>query len=568
MQRRRNAALGAAVGLVAIAALPRPSWGIVSSNSSLDMAQVIGANTFYANGYTGSRAIIADVEAGLIWNGQESLGKVTTQFADTSITDVSGWQTAQVDRHATWVGQLMAGNAGTGSTTMQLGIAYNATLWSGSIATDWTGLYSFDLTPASFTGAYFDALIGGVNSSGTADVIDSPWTNGDSTNGNDYYTKSLDSMIYRSGKIVVFSAGNGGAANTVASPQSGMNVITVGGVGSDTSNPVYGTVSSFSSRSPGDFFLPTNAAGTSGTNLSQVRQDVDLTAPAEDLTLAYYGGATGGNTGGSSDLSTNEYSTNLAGTSFSAPMVSAGAALLVDVGKANYDAQAIDGRVIKAVLMNSAAKPAGWTNNSTMIGGVYTTSQGVDNSYGAGILNLTAAYPQYTAGNTDLPGLSGGAIKPIGWDYGSIAHGAGTATQTYSFSDKLKGGTNLTATVAWFADETTNADGTNPMYGSFDNLDLELLENISNVWTPVALSDSLYNSFEHLYYTLPSDGYYELEVLENGYTFNFNGDTATPYGLAWSATAVPEPATGGLALAALIPLLGRRRRRAPQRVDG
>ena len=87
------------------------------------------------------------------------------------------------------------------------------------------------------------------------------------------------------------------------------------------------------------------------------------------------------------------YSRNVTGTSFSAPTVAGGAALLYDAAYAavrrNPDAR--DARVMKAVLMNSADKTLGWNNGQIAHpngnGGVLTT-QGLDNRVGAGRMNL------------------------------------------------------------------------------------------------------------------------------------------------------------------------------------
>jgi len=101
--------------------------------------------------------------------------------------------------------------------------------------------------------------------------------------------------------------------------------------------------------------------------MTGVRAPVDLVAPGENLTLAYYGGGTGGNAfGGPVTLQNNLYSSGLNGTSFAAPIVAGGAALVASAGKALYtsDAKAIDGRVIKAVLMNSATDPPTGTTAS------------------------------------------------------------------------------------------------------------------------------------------------------------------------------------------------------------
>ncbi|HMO37008.1 MAG TPA: S8 family serine peptidase, partial [Gemmatales bacterium] len=101
---------------------------------------------------------------------------------------------------------------------------------------------------------------------------------------------------------VVFAAGNTGdsGANTVQGPAAGYNVISVGALGSDTSNPAYNTRSAFSSRGAMDFFRPTVANVTNindpsqGTIVAGARGRGDISAPGENLTRGHYGGAAGG----------------------------------------------------------------------------------------------------------------------------------------------------------------------------------------------------------------------------------------------------------------------------------
>jgi len=367
------------------------------------------------------------------------------------------------------------------------------------------------------------------------------------------------------------AAGNSGGADTIQTPAAGMNEIVVGALSADTDSPPYQTVAGFSSTGPSDFFLPSTSDGQNGTFLSEVRAGIDITAPGSNLTLFDYGGPTGGNNpafGGSSSNSTSTYDPQMSGTSFSAPTVAAGAALVVDAGKHLFssDASAIDGRVIRAVLMNSADKPAGWDNGQTTNGnGAVITTQALDDTYGAGILDLAQAYKQYTAGTTDIPAASpsGVAVQPIGWAYNTITHNpAATTTFNYDITGTLQGGSNFDVTLTWFADDTTNADGSNPLYGSFDRLVLKVYQDVNGIpTTVVATSSSLYTSTQLLDFTLPADGIYSIQVSEKNYAYNFDGATTTPYALAWSATEVPEPTAIGLLLLTAFPLLARRRSR-------
>ena len=91
----------------------------------------------------------------------------------------------------------------------------------------------------------------------------------------------------------------------------------------------------------------------------------------------------------------------------------------------------------------------------------------------------------------------------------------------------------------------------------------------------VASSVNPFSTTQELHFTLPTDGYYTLEVTPdtfwtlpdntNSEWYNFTGDTeltATDYGLAWDVTAAPEPATFSLMLIGAGTILLRRRRRA------
>ncbi len=527
---------------------------IVSSSPSplagIDINSFLGADTFYSAGYTGSRAIVANVEGGWAWNGQESLTSLNTFMADPAIN-------AQVDRHATWVAAAIAGQPTLGGGEHQRGIAYGATLWSGAIAKSWNSIgaggysLSFNYDTSAFLYAYSTAMqtgAGGV----TADVINSSWSLSNGANGNSPDTRIIDALAYSTGKTVVFAAGNGGSANTVNAPLSGMNVIVVGSLGSDTTNPQYNSPSTSSSRSPSDLFIPFNATGTSGTNLSAVRALVDIAAPGENLTLAEYDGGTGGNQfGGATSSATNQYTSNLNGTSFAAPLVAGGAALIVDAGKANFptDAKAIDGRVVKAVLMNSADKTAGWNNGQNKSAGVITTTQALDYAVGTGRMDLDLAFEQFLHGTTDLPGTNGGLVGQTGWDYGRVASGV---SQNYLLSGTIAAGSTLTTTLDWFADDKLASGGS---YGSFDTLDLQVYTYVDgSIGSLVAQSISPFSSVQHLSFAVPSTNQYLIAVNWGSANWNFAGDPAADdYGLAWSVTSVPEPVV--IVLAPLVTIL-------------
>lgn len=233
------------VGLVA-----NDAAAIVGSNSGTSnfngvyVNDLIGADTFYGLGFGGSRAVVANIEAGAIWNGHETLvGRVSQFIANPTIVAGGGTQLGQFDWHATFVGQTIGG---TGQFTYQDGIAPLTQLWSGSIATAWiptagssfTG--SFDITDASFFYPYATAMRTGIATGDVtrrADVVNSSWGYSDSA-GRVTETIAIDALALEGKVVTVIAAGNEGpAANTVGGPASGYNSIAVAALTGDNLTP-------------------------------------------------------------------------------------------------------------------------------------------------------------------------------------------------------------------------------------------------------------------------------------------------------------------------------------------
>ena len=374
----------------------------------------------------------------------------------------------------------------------------------------------------------------------------------DGSDGNTFETRALDALAASSGKTIVFAAGNGSGA-PLNSPATMFNRIAVASYGGLTNALPYRAVSDFSSAGPNEFFLPSSADGSSGTVISNARASVDLAAPGEYIIAAAYTG---------NPAQTNLYYVNESGTSFAAPLVAGGAALLVDAGKNLYGGgNAVDARVIKAVLMNSADRFAGWSNGLHKLGGLLVTTQSLDFAVGAGRLDLSTAYTQYTAGTHDVAGLGGGAVSPVGWDYGLVAAGS---TNAYFLSMPTPTGGKFDVTLDWFTDGSLDTNAFTVSYGSFFNLDLEVW--LANGGTPVeeiAASSSAYNNVELLSFNAPTNGSYVIRVVNNGSVYNFGGNTtnALTYGLAWSAASVPEPTSLVLVATAILGAAAFTRRR-------
>src|SRR5690606_6166910 len=138
----------------------------------------------YNAGYTGTRSVVANIEAGHVWDGHQDLGHTNfipnapgTASATTGVT--------QYDRHATWAASHIAGR-GTGSysTSSQeyrWGIAHGADLYSGALASGWNGApysLSFNFYYTAVAQTYGAALTTGMGPGGTgptADVVNSSW---------------------------------------------------------------------------------------------------------------------------------------------------------------------------------------------------------------------------------------------------------------------------------------------------------------------------------------------------------------------------------------------------------
>jgi hypothetical protein len=563
------------------AAVPTdPHAQIVSSNAGttvfdgININQIVGAETFYAHGYWGRRAVLANVEAGHVWNGHESLAHVATYLNDPSIDGA----TRQYDWHATMVGQVLSGSwilyglEGTGfKSAAFFGMAPDAQLWSTAIASGWNAdpdptaefAGSFNLTDASLVYGYQRTMQTGVNGR-RADVVNSSWGFDDPA-GSDGATVLVDALAYANHPTVVMAAGNHESGSPkVSGPGSGYNGIAVGALSSDTSAPPYGAVAVFSNTAPNDYYNP-----KTGVTKANVRAAVDIVAPGDNLTLAFYGGLTGGHTSGTDPVggAGAYYVQDMAGTSFAAPVVAGGAGLLVDVGYDRFTGgTSVDGRVVKAVLLNSARKLQGWNNGQADTHGVVTTTQSLDYAQGAGALDLAAAFEQYTAGTTDLPGTAGGLVDKIGWDFGQVAPGS---PNDYRFGGPLLGGSTMTATLDWFVTRTFDEATTDVKDVQFIDLDLLVYRSLPGGGSElVAQSISPYNVVEHLSFVLPDGGDYFMRVLWAGENYDLPGITpdATDYALAWSAVAVPEPAASLFMVALALTGTLRRRRRAVRRV--
>lgn len=536
----------------------------------------IGAGIFYDSGFLGGSTVIGNVEAGYIWGDHDVFDRSGLGGGPAVERQVAGTGAlGQYDFHATMVGHVLAGTgyvAATGSTAagytyLGTGVAPLARLWSGAIATSFssTSIGSFQDTAAS-TVPVFRQFFQGI--SGTAcDVINSSF-GGDDPAAIDDVSLAIDALAFRNpGTTFVAAAGNDGPAAVLA-PGACFNGITVGSVG----GAAFRTPSDFSSHGRVDFYNP-----ATGVTLAGVRMGVDVAAPGESDILAAYLGPTGG-LGPFPQYTQNPsptdlFFTTMDGTSFSAPAVAGGVALMKDAAKGLgfVPTTALDSRVVKTVLMATSTATDGWNNGQASTGGVVRTTQALDEKTGAGAINLTAAGLTYVNGATmDVSGTTGGPIGATGWDLGSLGIGGHV---DYRFAAPLTTSDELQVALGWFADGTFDAAANTGTRTAFANLDLQVWSLVSGSFaTLVAESASTYNNEEFLRFVLPAAGDYGLRVTLPGMLYDVGTTpvTAETYGLSWNVIVVPEPSAVAalIAAAGMAAIVRRRDRVTPPATPG
>ena len=577
MQRESTLCL-VLLAAVSAAAMARDAAAATTSvgGGSFDLNAFLGADRYYGHTtpITGQNTISTNLEAGFFWNGHETLQHVATNTTNF-VADAGSWGGASIadkyDRHATWAAMLIGGRATVGGDAiLQQGIAYGTDLRSGAIASSWVSpayALGFNFSVNSFLTPYEQTF-------GVADVVNSSWGFTDPSGTTDY-SVVMDAYAFQNPTTTyVVSAGNSGPdANTIGSPGSDYNAITVAAL---TNANTYDVAASFSSRGPQDFgYLPSVGSAVITTG---VRAAIDIAAPGTSLVSAFYGGQNGGNNtslAGSVDNGSDAaaYAT-VAGTSFAAPLVAGGAALVASAAKTlpelSGTAAARESVVVKALLLTGADKTSGWSNGQqTVTVGSDTflqTTQSLDWATGAGRMNLDTTFELQTGGQIDVPGTATGDLGDVvksGWDYGA----ATLATDNdYVISEWLRGGTTFTASLTWLRNRSV--DYSTVRYEDVAQADLNLsvwaLDGSDAFATLIASSESLYNTVEHLSFTLPGSGSYGLRVSYPHNTFDNSGtwgSLANPQNYALSWQAVPEPSSVAMALTAIAGLAAAASRR-------
>lgn len=562
-------------------------WPVLNATTGInggtfDLNSFLGADRYYDHStpITGQNATAANLEAGHIWNGHETLQHVET-FINSDDTFDGGGVEPLYDRHATWAAMLIGGRkTETDPDIKQSGIAPGADLISAAIATGWNGdayALSFGITFDTYEEAF-------LNSYASADVINTSYGLSDPS-GTSVFTVYTDAMAYQNPYTIhIASAGNDGeyGPNTVGAPGAGYNTMSVAAL--DGANS-YDSVASFSSRGPQNFsYYHEHGLAT----FLGVRAAVDIAAPGTNITSAFYGGQTGGNNStlnNSADEGSepDAYSSSIGGTSFAAPLVAGGAALMVSAARTlpelSDNPEARQSVVIRSILMTAADKIEGWDNAQEVVengGQTYIeTTQALDWASGAGRMNLDRAFDIHVNGQKDVQGLSIGDMGEVevkGWDYGIVRIGT---NNDYVIRDPLLGNSEFTATLAWmrlrFYVEGHLYEGAQADL----NLSVWGLDDDEKFTDLIARSASEFNTAEHLSFTIPSDGKYGIRVEYDGNTFDNYQDQVwgtegyeQDYAVSWFGTAIPEPAMAGIYIFLVCAIISLRRLARPFNAEG
>jgi autotransporter-associated beta strand protein len=499
---------------------------------------LLGAQSFYNDGFRGASSLIGNVEGGHIW--PEHAAFTQTASPSDRIKIFTSNATGALNRfefHATGVGSVLAGGAyaSQGSRIEArgfTGMAPNATIFSGALATGENDDGSFEISPEVFVSVY-SSFFKGANGIEKLDVINSSFGEGGYHDATDPESLFLDQLALQNPTVAfVVGAGNeGGVEEKVGRPASSFNNITVGSVG----GPTFLNPSIFTTPGLADFYNPVTQETISGA-----RHAVDLAAPGELLSVAaYFGNAEDKNLNGITD-----------GTSLSSPIVAGGIALLKDMARTapviNHvgNSDAFDTRVMKSVLMASATKTVGWNNGQNEMN---ITTQPLDLLTGAGRVNLDLARDVYFSGTRGLSGDGAGAIAEIGWDAANISL---NQSLDYSFASAFSHQTELTVALNWFIHHDFEVDQVDleaetipTNKSSFSNLDLELwsLNDSGDFVERVGASMSTYDNTELLHFDSLNPGKYGFKVNFLNMVYDTTNDFNKEfYGLAWDSGYVGD----------------------------
>ena len=240
-------------------------------------------------------------------------------------------------------------------------------------------------------------------------------------------------------------------------------------------------------------------------------------------------------------------------TSYTTPQVAGAAALLMQAGTRGDGGSdtnsATDIRTVKALLLNGAIKPVGWTNV------IWTNSARLvlDTNYGTGVLNVFNSYKQLAGQkqtNFVSASVSAGAAHPptkatntigvlSGWNFNTNTSSSSLDAVDHYYFNATNGVSNATftatATLVWNRQQNKS---------SINNLYLFLYNAANSNLVAVCTSDV--DNVQHLFVPKLPQGRYDLQVLKKGGSYVSASETyalafeffSTPLNIARSGTNV------------------------------
>jgi hypothetical protein len=218
-------------------------------------------------------------------------------------------------------------------------------------------------------------------------------------------------------------------------------------------------------------------------------------------------------------------------TSYAAPIVAGAATLLVEAGTNGLpgwsDAEksdAVDFRMVKAILLNTATKPADYFTNAY----APTAAQPLSAEYGSGVVNIDAAVTelyageaaseydaQVTLGGTLFTSLAGDpALAENGWALGTLSNGLtapgglpggfmpdggpGPLADVQGYAVTVTAGSDFVATLTWAAADND----------TIDNLELYAFDQATG--TLLGSSTATLSNVEQIEFTPTASGIIDL----------------------------------------------------------
>lgn len=422
-------------------------------------------------------------------------------FVSKSITAINGNPSGNFSGHATGVGQLFYGNAGS--------IAPGVTQIDSDEANAWLN----SLSAAS-----------GRATTRSDRVANHSWVGGGDDGSQDgRILRIVDRQVALNEYIQVVGLSNGNGTSPWLG--SAYNVISVGrtdAVHQQGTVPVGGDALYGAGRIRPDIVAP----------LSTTSEATPVVSAAATLLVQ---------TGHEGGLAISEGSTTIAG-----------------VGSL-YNAERSE--TVKAALMAGADRQTANTSITADIADYrsagHETVNGLDDRFGAGQINIYNSH-RILAGGEQKSVQSGGVdISAFGFDHGTIGSLNGTGnTASYFFNAASEA--TLFASLVWNLAVSNDARLTATLY----NLDLSLFDVTHN--SLVTTSASLVDNTENIYYKVLLGTRYELRVTTKEPT-DFSLDYALAWRLDASPSPVPIPATAWLFAAGMMSFLALARRQSAPR---